>query len=162
MKRPGFIAPVLFSCLPAAVFLQATLLANSLPGQVTPNLAFLLVVAAGYRLGAAGGSCAGMWGGALVGAASGALAVPFSCLYGVLGWLAGLHSERSPYKWTLPLVASALMALLISAESVLSLALEGVQPDLGWKLTNLLWMSLACLSFLGLPNNKKRGSEASR
>ena len=144
--------------LPAAVFLQATLLANSLPGQVTPNLGFLLAVAAGYLLGAAGGACSGMWAGALTGAAAGALAIPFSCLYGIIGWLAGLHIEKRPSLWTLPVVCVCLMCLLVSGESAISLILEGRQAPLQFKLANIAWTALASAVFFGIGTRKKATS----
>jgi hypothetical protein len=148
--------PLIFCLMPVAVFLQSTLLAQALPGDITISLCFLMVVASGYYLGAAGGVACGMWGGALMGAAVGAMAAPFSLFYGAVGWLAGAHIERRPKLWTLPLVAVALFALLTSAESWLSLLTEGRQPSLPWKLMSLGWTGLASLMFLGLPGLRKR------
>ncbi len=150
MIRSRLTAVLIFLTLPAAVFLQATLLANSLPGQITPNLGFLLTVAAGFYWGAAGGTCAGMWCGALLGAGIGSLAVPYSCLYGVIGWLAGLHGERRPARWTLPLATLCLAALLVSGESLWTMSLEGRQPSLSWELASVGWSGLAGLFFLAL------------
>lgn len=132
--------------LPAAIFLQATLLANALPGQVTPNLGFLLTVAAGYLWGAAGGAVAGMWGGALLGAAAGSLAVPLACLYGGIGWLAGCHGERRPARWTLPAVAACLAVLTNCGEALF----QDVSPSLTWQMCHIGWAALGGLLFLGL------------
>lgn len=148
--------PLIFCLLPIAVFLQSTLLAQALPGDITPSLCFLLVVGAGYALGAAGGAACGLWGGALMGAAAGALAAPFAVLYGIAGWLAGAHIERRPKRWTLPFVSIALFALLISTESWLSALMNGYEPALHWKLMSLAWMATASLVFLVLPGAKKR------
>ena len=143
-------AVLIVAALPAAIFLQATLLANSLPGEVTPNLGFLLTVVAGYLWGAAGGAGTGMWAGALVGAGAGALAVPYSCLYGLVGWLSGLHKEREPYPWTWPLITAALAGILISGECFLTSLQNGCQPGLVWKFASLGWSSLAGLLFLAV------------
>jgi hypothetical protein len=156
MKGKRLTTPLIFCLLPVAVFLQSTLLSQALPGGITLSLCFLLVVGAGYYLGAAGGACCGMWGGALMGAAAGALAAPFALLYGAVGWLAGEHMERRPSIWTLPLVSLALFALFISAESWLGLFLEGRQPSISWKVMSLGWTGLAGLVFLGLPGLRKR------
>ena len=160
MSHAWLKGPLILLSLPAAVFLQATLLANSLPGEVTPNLVFLLTVAAGYLLGAVGGVCSGMWAGALTGAAVGSLAVPYSCLYGFLGWLAGLHIERRPKAWTLPVVCVCLMVMLMTGESLVSLWLEGQQPSLAFKLANIAWMTLASVFFYVLGTGKKRGHDS--
>jgi len=156
MKRASLSGLLLFCSLPAAVFLQSTLLANSLPGGVTPDLGFFLTVAAGYRWGAAGGAVTGMWSGALLGAAVGSMAAPLSCLYGFVGWLAGLHTEREPRRWTLPLVAACLAVLTISGSSMLSAWLEGRQPSLEWKLAASAWGSVGALFFL-FQSFQKRG-----
>ncbi|MFA5505861.1 MAG: hypothetical protein WC314_21470 [Vulcanimicrobiota bacterium] len=148
--------PVILSLIPVAVFLQSTLLAQALPGGVTPSLTFLLVLASGFRLGAAGGAATGLWGGALIGAAAGALAVPLSLFYGTAGFLAGVHCERKPHRWTLPLVSLALFALLISGESWLLRIWEGREPSLSWKFASLGWMALASLVFLALPRLRER------
>jgi hypothetical protein len=142
--------------MPVAVFLQSTLLAQALPGGVTLSLCFLMVVASGYSFGAAGGVACGMWGGALVGSAAGALAAPFALFYGAVGWLAGAHIERRPQLWTLPLVAVALFALLMSVESWFGMLMDGRQPSLSWKLMSLGWTGLASLLFMGLPGLRKR------
>lgn len=148
---------LIVAALPAAVFLQATLLANSLPGGVTPNLGFILTVAAGYLWGAAGGACSGMWAGALIGAGAGSLAVPYSCLYGVVGWLAGIHKEHKPFAWTWPLVTCALAGILIAGESLVASTMEGTQPSLYWKFAALGWWSLA--GFLFIPTGRRPAKE---
>jgi hypothetical protein len=155
MIKARLSAVLILLTLPAAVFLQATLLANSLPGQVTPNLGFLLTVAAGFLWGAAGGAGAGMWGGALTGASAGSLAFPYSLLYGLVGWLAGLHAEREPYRWTLPLVSLCLAVILLSAESCLSLGLGGGQLSVAGKLAVIGWSGAGGLLFLGLKPGRK-------
>ena len=143
-------AALIFFALPAAIFLQATLLANTLPGEVTPNLGFFLTAAAGYLWGAAGGAAAGMWGGALLGAAAGSLAAPVACVYGIVGWLAGCHAERKPARWTLPLVAASLAILTVCGENFF----QHVQPSLSWQLWNIAWMACSGLSFLGISTEK--------
>ena len=150
MIRPRLIAFAAFAALPVGVFLQSTLLANVLPGGVTPNFAFLCTATAGFTGGAALGAGCGMWSGALLGAAAGSLAAPLACLYGLLGWLAGLHREREPYRWTYPLAAVSLAALAVSGESLVSLALEGYEPSLFWKLLNVAWCGVLGLPLWGL------------
>ena len=149
IARP-LTAALIFFALPAAIFLQATLLANTLPGQVTPNLGFFLTVAAGYLWGAAGGAVAGMWGGALLGAAAGSLAAPLACVYGAAGWLAGCHAERQPARWTLPVVTASLAVLTVCGENFF----QSVQPNLSWQLSNIGWMTTSGLFFLGLRMEK--------
>ena len=148
--------PLLVCLMPVAVFLQSTLLAQALPGEITLSLTFLLVVASGFRGGAAGGVATGLWGGALMGAAAGAMAVPLSLAYGLIGFLAGLHVERDPYRWTLPPVSVALFALLLSGETWISRLVEGSEPTLSWKLTSLCWTGLFSLLFVGIPPLKQR------
>lgn len=148
--------PLLLCLMPVAVFLQSTLLAQALPGGITLSLTFLLVVASGFRLGAAGGAATGLWGGALMGAAAGAMAAPLSLAYGLVGFLAGLHIERRPYRWTLPLVSVALFALLLSGESWMCRVAEGSEPTFSWKLASLCWTGLFSLLFVGTPQLKKR------
>ena len=154
MISARLLGPLIFLALPVLVFLQSTLLANSLPGQVTPNLAFLLTVLSGYLWGATGGACAGMWGGALTGAAAGSVAVPFSLLYGAVGWLAGLHQERKPRLWTLPLAGVALFLLLLSGEAFWS----AQTPELTWRLKQLGWMAFFCWFLLLTPSLVKQSS----
>jgi hypothetical protein len=145
MSGRRFIALAAFMALPAGIFLQSTLLAQVLPGGATPNLAFLATLAGGYLWGASGGAVSGMWSGVLLGAAAGSLAAPLACLYGFLGWLAGLHQERDPHAWTYPPVSFCLAVLAVSGGSLISLALEGYQPALSWKLLNIFWCAVLCL-----------------
>lgn len=154
MISARLFGPLIFFALPVLVFLQSTLLANSLPGQVTPNLVFLLTVLCGYRWGATGGACTGMWGGALTGAAVGSVAVPFSFLYGTLGWLAGIHKERHPQVWTLPLTGMALFMLLLSGEAYWS----PHTSDIYWRFKDLGWMAVFCCFFLLTPSLVKQSS----
>ena len=89
-------------------------------------------------------------------AAAGAMAVPLSLAYGLIGFLAGLHVEREPYRWTLPPVSVALFALLLSGETWISRLVEGSEPTLSWKLTSLCWTGLFSLLFVGIPPLKQR------
>lgn len=158
MRLKRFIALAALAALPAGVFLQSTLLANALPGEVTPNLAFLATVLGGYLWGAAAGAMSGMWAGVLLGAAAGSLAAPLACLYGIVGWFAGLHKEQKPYLWTYPLVAACLAIMTVSGESLVSLALEGYQPDLSWKLANIGWCAVLSLPFAALGGRPSKES----
>lgn len=144
----GFVITVLL--FPLAAILQSTLLFEGLPGQVTLDLCLLLTIFSGLRWGAAGGSAAGLWAGALVGAMRGATALPLAVLYGLVGWLAGLHRERTSAQWTFPLVGFALVALTAALEGHLSVAMGGSAPPLSWLLPTLGWHGLACLTLLGV------------
>lgn len=151
MNRTRLVSPYAFLALgaPIAVFLQSTLLAGSLPGGVTPNLGFLLAVAAGYFAGGAAGAAFGLWVGAWLGAAAGSLAAPLACLYGTLGWLAGLHSERRPERWTYAVATFSLALIMVSGECWISLALDGFQSSLHWSLTTVGWCTLLGLPMVG-------------
>lgn len=157
MKLGRLIGPLTLLALPAAVFLQGTLLAHSLPGLVTPNLAFLLTMASAYLWGAAGGTCAGLWAGALVGAAAGSLAAPTSLLYGTVGWLGGLHAERGASRWAYWPASVFLFVLVLSGESLMSVGLEGYQPGLLWKFMDLAWTAAFCIVFISFPALHDRG-----
>jgi hypothetical protein len=135
---------------PLAAICQSTLLWRGLPGGVTLDLCLMLTLFCGLRWGAAGGSAAGLWAGALVGALQASTALPLAVLYGLMGWLAGLHRERNPELWTYPLVGFALVALLAALEGQLRAVLGGAHPPLSWLLPTLAWHGLACLSFLGV------------
>lgn len=149
MKNLRLAAPLLFLGAPAAVFLQSTLLAGSLPGGATPNLGFLLAVAAGYLWGGAAGAVSGLWVGAWLGSAEGSLAAPIACLYGILGWLAGVHAERRPHAWTYAVSTCCLALIMVSGESWISLALDGFQPTLRWRLVTVAWCTVLSLPMMG-------------
>lgn len=142
MKRDRLLPLILIFGAPIAVFLQSTLLANSLPGGSTPHLGFLLTVGAGYLWGGAAGTVSGLWVGVWLGAAAGSLAAPLACLYGFLGWLSGLHSDKNPQGWTYLLVTACLALTMVSGESWISLALDGYHTSLGWKLWTILWCTV--------------------
>lgn len=155
MKNHRLIAAVLVLSAPVAVFLQSTLLANSLPGGSTPNLGFMLTVVAGFLWGGAAGAVAGLWTGAWLGAAAGSLAAPVACLYGCLGMLAGIHSERLPRAWTYPLVTTCLAVMLTCGDSWVSLAIDGYQPPLSWKLQSVAWCSLFGLPLIAMGRGQR-------
>lgn len=136
--------------LPVVVFAQSTLLFQVLPGGVTPDLVLLLSLGVGLAWGAAGGSAAGLWGGALVGAARGGLALPMAFAYGLVGWLAGLHGERTRDRWTFPLVGAALAGILTALDTQISSYLLGVTPTLDQMVASTAWASLACLPLAAL------------
>ena len=140
--------------LPLAAILQSTLLWQGLPGGVTLDLCLLMTVFCGLRWGAAGGSAAGLWAGALVGAMRASASLPLAVLYGLMGWLAGLHRERNAARWTYPVVGLTLVALLAALEGHLSTLMGGAHPPLSWLLPTLGWHGLACLTLLGVPARK--------
>ena len=84
------------------------------------------------------------------GALRAAAAWPLAVLYGLPGWLAGLHGEKKARRWTYPLVALGLVALLNILEGHLGVLLGGTRPPLSWQLATLAWHSLFCLAFLGM------------
>lgn len=131
--------------IPIAVFFQATLLYQALPGGVTPDLALLLTLMVGLVLGGAGGAAGGLWAGALIGAARGAMALPMALAYGLVGWLAGVHGERTGSRWTYPLVGASLCLLLTVMDAQLSSWLLGQRPTTSWMLASVAWNSLGCL-----------------
>jgi hypothetical protein len=136
--------------LPLAAILQSTLLWHGLPGGVTVNLSLLLTLFCGLRWGAAAGSASGLWAGALVGALQASTAGPLAVLYGVMGWLAGIHRERGGARWTYPLVALALVALTLVLEGQMSVLDGGTYPPFSWVWPTLIWHGLAGLAFLGV------------
>jgi hypothetical protein len=135
---------------PLAAILQSTLLWEGLSGGVTPDVCLLLTLFCGLAGGAAAGSAAGLWAGALVGALRAAGSLPLAVIYGLAGWLAGLHRERSSEIWTYPLVGMCLITLVSALEVQLSKLTGGTQPPLSWLLPTLGWHFLFCLSFLGV------------
>ncbi len=139
---------------PLLAIAQSTVLWRALPGEATLDLVLLLTIACGGRSGAAAGSAAGLWAGALVAALRGSLAGPMALLYGLAGWLAGIHAERAPKRWTYPVVGVALTVLVSVAESELSRAWGGAQPGMLSLLPTLAWNALACLALLGAPRAK--------
>lgn len=136
--------------LPIAVFAQSTLLYQALPGAVTPDLVLLISTFAGLAWGAAGGSAAGLWGGVLVGAARGGLSLPMAFAYGLVGWLAGLHGERTRDRWTFPLVGAALAGILTALDCQSSSYILGVAPSLDQMMSSTAWASVACLPLMFL------------
>ncbi len=137
---------------PLAALAQSTILWGCLPGGVTPDLCLLMTLACGLRWGAAAGSAAGLWSGTLVGAMAWA-SLPGALLYGLVGWLAGCHAERTDSRWTYPLAGLLLVALLAGLEGVLAGWSGGSGPSLRWLLPTLGWHGLACLGLAGV---KKR------
>lgn len=131
--------------IPVAVFLQSTLLFQTLPGGVTPDLTLMLTLASGLAWGAAGGSAAGLWGGALVGAARGAMALPMAFLYGLVGWLAGMHGEKTHDRWTYPVVGVTLATLLTALDCQVSGRILGVTPSLNWMIAYIAWAGAGSL-----------------
>lgn len=127
---------------------------QALPGGVTPDFALWLTLAVGFRWGAAGGTSAGLWAGALVGALRGVAGTPVAFLYGLVGWLAGLHAERTHQTWTYPAAAMALVILFVTAEAELSRVLMESQPSLNWMLKSIGWQSIASLAFFGWPRSR--------
>jgi hypothetical protein len=141
---------ILALLFPLAAILQSTLLWQGLPGGVTLDLCLMLTLFCGFRWGAAGGSAAGLWAGALVGALRASASWPLAVLYGLVGWLAGLHREKQAALWTYPLVAFGLIALLAALEGHLAVLLGAHRPSLSWLLPTLAWHALFCLTFLGV------------
>jgi hypothetical protein len=135
---------------PLAAILQSTLLWEGLPGDVTLDVCLLMALACGLRWGAAAGSAAGLWAGALVGAMRTSASLPLALIYGVAGWLAGLHRERAAKTWTYPLVGLCLVTLVCAAEARLSQAMGGPRPPLCWLLPTLAWHALVCLTLIGV------------
>lgn len=132
---------------PLLAILQSTLLFQGLPGGVTLDLCLLLTIFCGLRFGATSGSVAGLWAGAIVGALQ-AWATPLlAILYGLTGWLAGVHSERQPSTLTYPLVGLTLITLLTVVEAQLR-GIRGEHFPLHQLLAYLAWHGLFCLSFL--------------
>lgn len=142
-----FILALLF---PLAAILQSTLLWAGLPGGITPDLCLLLTLFCGFRWGAAAGSAGGLWAGVLVGAMRASASLPLAVLYGLVGWLAGLHRERTNERWTYPIAGLALIALLAALEGHLATLMGGNHPPLAWLLPMLAWHGLFCLSFLAV------------
>ncbi len=140
--------------IPLVVIVQSTLLWRALPGEATLDLALLITLACGLRTGAAAGSATGLWAGALVAALRGGLAGPMALLYGLAGWLAGLHAEREAKPWTSVVVGMALTVLVMVAESELSRFGGTGQPDLLWLLPSLAWNAMFCCVLIGAPRSK--------
>lgn len=134
---------------PLAAVSQSTLLFQALPGHVTLDLLLLLTLGVGLRNGAAAGSAAGLWAGALVGAMRGVGSPSLAVLYGLVGWLAGLHHGRQPARWTYPLAGCALLLLFAALEAQLMALMGEGAPPLSWLLPSLAWHALACLVLLG-------------
>lgn len=145
---------LVFLLFPLLAIVQSTVLWRALPGQATLDLVLLLTLACGGRVGAAAGSAAGLWAGALVAALRGGMAGPMALLYGLAGWLFGLHAERSPKRWTYPVVGVALIVLVSIAESQVSRFLGGSQPALMLMLPSVVWNAAACVVLLGAPRAK--------
>lgn len=141
---------ILVLLFPLLAILQSTLLWEGLPGGVTLDVCLLLTIFCGLRWGAAAGSAGGLWAGALVGAMRSGGSLPLAVLYGLAGWLAGLHRERTGQAWTYPLVGLCLVTLVTVAEIQLTRLLGGTQPPLSWLLPTLGWHGLACLTLLGV------------
>ena len=144
---PILILALLF---PLAAIMQSTLLWAGLPGGITPDLCLLLTLFCGFRWGAAAGSAGGLWAGVLVGAMRASASLPLALLYGLVGWLAGLHRERTSERWTYPIAGLTLIALLAALEGHLSTLMGGTHPPLSWLLPMLAWHGLFCLSFLAV------------
>lgn len=136
--------------MPVAVFLQSTLLYGALPGGANLDLVFLLSLAFALRWGALGGAVSGLWAGALLGAALGDMAVCYSSLYGLIGWMAGLHAELTDKRWTYPLVGFALWVLWTVADSELSNFFWGERRPLGSMVISLGWNTMFMLPLAAL------------
>ena len=141
---------ILALLFPLAAILQSTLLWAGLPGGITPDCCLLLTLFCGFRWGAAAGSAGGLWAGVLVGAMRASTSLPLAVLYGWVGWLAGLHRERTSERWTYPIAGLALIALLAAMEGQLATLMGGTHPPLSWLLPMLTWHGLFCLSFLAV------------
>lgn len=146
---------------PLAAIVQSTALFQALPGGVTLDVSLLLVVYCGFRYGAAAGSASGLWAGTIIGAFR--LWQPWSLalIYGFIGWLAGLHSEKKPAKWTYPLAGVALCYLSIVLEIELAGFGGEAAPCMGWVMATTAWHGAFCLAVMPFAAYV-RGQRASR
>lgn len=80
-----------------------------------------------------------------MGAARGGMALPLAFLYGLVGWLAGVHGEKTRDRWTFPLVGLALAALLTALDAKVGGHLLGQMPTINWMLASVAWSGAASL-----------------
>ncbi len=130
---------------PLMVLLQSTLLYQALPGDHTPDLILIFTMAFAFTWGSAGGTAMGLWGGVLVGAVRGGFSLPLACLYGAVGWLAGLFTEQSRRKWLFPVVGACLTVLLTVGDGELGSRMSGEVPTMERVLGSLGWNCTFCL-----------------
>lgn len=138
------IIALLFPLLAVA---EATFLGRSLPGGVTPSLCLWLILACGLRGGAAAGSAAGLWGGTLIAALRGDPAAPLALLYGLAGWLAGVHGKSRARRLSDLWVGCALVVLMALGEIHLTGA---TAPPWTALMQSLGWNCALCLALVGV------------
>jgi len=112
-----WLSPVL---VVVALACQGTVLQGRLPAGLTPDLVFILTLAASRLAGSWTGTLLGWWAGLLTGALRGNLSLPMAFLYGSIGFLSGLYFERNrPRVLEVGLLVAGLTLLLAAGEGLL-------------------------------------------